>query len=133
MFWWQPKNIENAHLVITLSSSSPNFPPINMGSSTNITSDVVDGGKDDVEGDFFLVGFVSDKEGVLRGLRFLGACPLPPNIKYHKIESIKIIFKDNTFFAQISQTFTSACFITSICSPPTFCFCLEDVNKCQKM
>ena len=57
---------------MTLSSSSPNSPPINTGSSTNITSDVDIGGKAEVEGDFFLGGgFGSlDTEGVFRFFRF---------------------------------------------------------------
>jgi len=64
-----------SNLVITLSSSSPNFPPISIGSSTNMTSLVVNGGNvDDVDGDFFFdVLVASDTDGVLRGLRFFDA------------------------------------------------------------
>ena len=44
-----------------------------MGSSTNITSLVVMEGNDDVDGDFFLLPFASDTEGVLRGFLFFDA------------------------------------------------------------
>ena len=98
------RNIK-AYLVITLSSSSPNSPPIKTGSSTNITSDVVIGGKTEVEGDFFFGGGLGslETEGVFRFLRFLGLLLFSKK------------FKTKIVIGRISVVFSSffCCFLMS--------------------